>query len=275
MDKVIVSDSCICRNEEFDKYVDQKIVAFSLEIDGKEYIDDDNMDVKGFLRDMKNSQNVPKSAAPSPKAFMDAVGEASEAFIVTITGKLSGTYQNAMLAKEMLAEENKKVHVVDSMSAMSGESLIAYKLRQWINENLKFDDIVRKIEEFRDKMSTYIVLEDLDNLVKNGRMSKLVGRIAKALRISPVLKAEDGIIEIYKKTRGIRKSLNQIVDTTKEMANYAFSDICMVAHVNDEERAREVSDMIKERCQFKEVIILESHGLGSLYGNQGGIVISF
>lgn len=271
----IISDSSIGLNSNLMESLSLNRIPFFLELDGEQYLDDDNFDTYRFVEKMVKSDNIPKSAAPSPKLFMEALREDEENFIVTISSKLSASYQNALIGVEMAKDRIKNSYVVDSKSAVTGLTLIGIKLREYEGRGFSFEEKKEHIEEYIENMETIFVLEDFTNLIKNGRARKLAGAIFKALKITPIARGDNGSIELLSKARGMKKASDKIIDSIKKSTAEKKKDVCVIAHVLNEEIAEYIKGRLEELKLFTRIEIVEPSGLGALYANKGGIVVSF
>mgnify|MGYP002472625546 CR=1 FL=1 len=274
----IIGDSCMDLSEELKKENNFQIVPLCLDIDGYLITDDDTFDQKDFLKRMAASPNCPKSSCPSPDAYMKAFdGPEDHVYVVTLSSKLSGSYDSAMLAKRLYLEDNadKKIEIIDSKSASVGQTLIALKAKQLEEEGKSFEEVVRETSEFRDNLSTKFVLESLETLRKNGRLSNLKAVIASALNIKPVMRGMDGTIEKIDQARGINKTLVLMADLIKKDATNFANRTLAIAHCNNYERAVFVKDEILKRVPFKDYFICDTAGISSLYANDGGIIVSY
>ncbi|WP_455715273.1 DegV family protein [Anaerosporobacter sp.] len=275
----IVGDSCTDLNEEIKKDNHFQIVPLCIDIDGYLITDDNTFDQKDFLKRMADSPNCPKSSCPSPDAYMKAFdGPEDHVYVVTLSSKLSGSYDSAMLAKRLYLEENpdKKIEVFDSRSASVAQTLIALKVKQLEDEGKSFEEVVRETNEFRDNLKTKFVLESLETLRKNGRLSNIKAIIASALNIKPVMRGtEEGTIEKIDQARGINKTLLLMADLIKKDATNFANRTLAIAHCNNYERAVFVKDEIMKRVPFKDFFICDTAGISSLYANEGGIIVCY
>lgn len=275
----IIGDSCTDLNVELKKDNHFQIVPLCIDIDGYLITDDETFDQKDFLKRMAESPNCPKSSCPSPDAYMKAFdGPEDHVYVVTLSSKLSGSYDSAMLAKRLYHEENpdKKIEVFDSRSASVGQTLIALKARQLEEEGKSFEEVVRETNEFRDNMKTKFVLESLETLRKNGRLSNIKAIIASALNIKPVMRGtEEGSIEKIDQARGINKTLLLMAELIKKDATNISNRTLAIAHCNNYERAVFVKDEIMKRVPFKDFFICDTAGISSLYANDGGIIVCY
>ena len=280
----IVVDSCSDLTKELKEEGHFRSVPLTLQVGGKSFIDDDTFQQKEFIRLVKESPDCAKTACPSPEAFFRAYDEndAEMVFVITLSQQLSGTYNSAVLGKKMYEEEypgKKKIHVVDSESACCGETVIGFKIQELAEAGLPFEEIVERAEAFRDEMKTYFVLEDLDTLRKNGRLSLVSGLIASVLSICPVMSDNgDGEIRMLAKVRGILPALSRLTSTVMDMTRSAArqSIRLVISNCNCPERAQTLrNDLLNDCPALKEIVMLSTGALSSTYANNGGIIIAF
>lgn len=272
----IVSDSSLDFNDKLEQEIPVEKIPFKLYIDEEEIVDDENLNVIEFIRKMKASPKLPRTACPSPNDFKETFEGEEDVFAITISSKLSGTYNSAVLAKNMLLEEvKKKIHVFDSKSASVGQTLISMKLKELMDQDFSFDAIVEEVEKYIADMKTFFISENLDNLIKNGRIPTWKGKLAMALKIRPIMKAVDGDIEVHEKVRGSNKAFEKLAQTVCEMAQDSAHKVLAISHVNNPERAKSLKARIQEICDFKEIVIVPTHGLTSLYCDDQGIILAF
>lgn len=253
-------------------------VPFKLYIDEVEMVDDDQMNVIEFIDKMVKSSGLPRSACPSPADFQAHFDGEDECYIVTISSRLSGTHNSAMLAKAMYQEEHpeKFIHVFDSKSASVGETLIALKIHELSKKSVKAMELVEQVNEYISSMKTFFVSESLDNLMKNGRISKFKGTLATALKIKPIMGADsEGEIQLVDKARGSAKAFQRMAELIAENAKNAENRILAISHVNNPERANWLKEEMAKRCNFKQIIVVQTGGLSSLYCDNQGIIVSF
>lgn len=276
MDYVIVLDSCGERTEEMKK--DERIIPapLTMQLDDYMFTDDDTFDQADFLRKAAASPNCPKSACPSPDYYRAAFEKAGDrAYAVTLSAELSGSYNSAMLAKDLLSEENPqiRVHVFNSRSASVGETLIARKITECEQAGMTFEQVVEMVEAYIDGQNTYFVLENLETLRKNGRLSNIKAFVASALKIKPVMGATpEGTIIQLDQARGINKALVKMVGYIAEQVEKPEEKVLAIAHCNCRERGEMVRDAILEKIRVKDVILVDTAGISTMYANDGGII---
>ena len=237
----IVVDSCCELPEELRD--DERFERVPLEIEvGDDYriLDDENFNQKDFLRRVAECPKCPKSSCPSPESYMNAYRtEAERVYVVTLTSKLSGSYNSAVLGKNLYEEQygDKNILVVDSRSASCGETQIALKLMELEEQGLTFAEITKKIRHFRNEMHTYFVLDNLETLRKNGRLTGIKAVVASTL-----------------------------TDADKKRI--------IISHCNAPDRALLVEQMIKLKTGCNNIMMQDMAGISSMYANDGGVIVA-
>lgn len=276
MEYRIVADSSCDLNEELKEKLNIGLVPLKINIGEKHFVDDESLDVKELLFDMKNSLEPLRTSCPSPMDFIKEYEKADNIFVVTLSSQLSNTYNNAILAKKMVLESKEKfIHVFDSLSASIGETLVSMKIAELIEAKCNNSDIVEKVEDYIKKMKTYFILESLNNLVKAGRINKVKAKIASILSITPIMGSdENGDIKLVQKVRGRKKAFSRLVEIIGEEVLNQEEKILGIAHCNAPEKAKSLKEKIQKKYNFKDVIIVETGGLSTAYADDGGIIIS-
>lgn len=274
----IIGDSCTDLTTEMKTENNIKIASLSMQVDDVTIIDDASFDQKRFLELIDKSPNCPKSSCPSPEAYMELYSGEDDVYVVTLSSNLSGSNNSALLAKQLYLEEhpNKNIAVIDSRSASVAQTLIARKLQELLKAGKSFHEIVTLIENFRDDMHTKFVLENLDTLRKNGRLSGLQAIIASALNIKPIMGAtKEGTITKLDQARGINKALLKMAEFIDKDVIHPEERTLGIAHCNAYERALYIKDEILKRVPFKDTIIVNTGGISTMYANDGGVIISY
>ena len=278
MDTRIVMDSCIdFNNEVFDNERIMERIPFKIIIDNEEIIDLD-ANQSELIAKMKNSKNKIATACPSPHEFLEAFRKCKNNFVVTISEKLSGSHNSAMLAKEMLKEESPEsfVHVFDCKTATAGASLVVLKLKQLIENKINTDQIIEEINTYIDEMKTLLLAERLDNLAKNGRISSQKAFIGKLLQVVPIMCSNgNGELILKEQVRGRKKALNRLLDIIGEEGTDIKSKVLGITHVNCIEKAEGLKAEIANRYDFKDIVIFDAGGLSTIYADDGGIVFCY
>lgn len=274
----IVGDSCLDCNEELKNKID--IVPLILEVGDLRVIDDDSFDQLAFIKAVSESAECPRSACPSPNAFMKAYeGPEERIYCVTLSKHLSGSYNSAVVGRDLYYEEHeedgKQIAVFSSDSACCGESIIAKKIMELEEKGLSFEEICSQVSDFIYNMSTYFVLETLDTLKKNGRLTGLAALLATALNIKPLMAGDHGVIVKLDQARGMNKALKKLIDKVISTVENPEQKVLGISHCNCPDRAAYVREEISKKVPFKEIYVTNTAGVGTLYANDGGIVVCF
>ncbi len=254
-------------------------VALELDIDGYHIRDDETFNQLDFLRRVKESIHGPKSACPSPESYMNAFeGEAEHVYVVTLSKRLSGSYNSAVLAADLYREEhgdNKQIYVFNSRSASIGETLIGLKVQEYEEAGCTFEEVVRKTEEYIGGMNTFFVLETLETLRKAGRLSNIKAFVANTLNIKPVMAStKEGTIQQLGQARGMKKALSKMVEDMLAKTKDCENKILAISHCNCPDRAEFVKKTIEKFAHFKKIVIVNTAGVSSMYANDGGVIIA-
>ncbi len=275
----IVIDSCGDLTEDIKQDGHFMSVPLELEVNGVRILDDAGFNQLDFLRRVKESPVGPKSSCPSPEQYMKSYeGEAEHVYVVTLSEKLSGSYNSAVLGMNLYREEHedgKKIYVFNSRSASVGETLIGLKIQEYEKQGISFEEIVQKIEQYIDSMNTYFVLETLETLRKNGRLTNLKAFIANTLNIKPVMgSTNEGTICQLDQARGMNRALEKMVQSVIARTKDCENRVLAIAHCNCPERAKTVRERIEQLASFRKIIVVDTAGVSSMYANDGGVIIA-
>lgn len=253
-------------------------VSLELFVDDYHVVDDESFDQKEFLQKVKESPNCPKSACPSPESYEEAYDcEAEHVYAVTLSAQLSGSYNSAELGRKLYLEEKgeKQIHVFDSKSASVGETLIAMKIQEYEEAGCSFEEVVAKVDAYIAEQNTYFVLETLETLRKNGRLSNIKAFVASALNIKPVMgSTPEGTICQLSQSRGMSKALDKMIATMMARVKNPEQKVLAISHCNCPKRAQDVMEKVKSLGTFKDVLVIDTAGISSLYACDGGVIMA-
>ncbi len=275
MERKVIVDSCVDTNNDIKDYFDT--VPLSILIDGEEIIDDD-LDQGFLIKKLADAKDSIKTSCPSPEKYLDRMKDYKESFVVTLSSKLSGSYNSAVLASNLLLEKgaDKFTHVFNSKSASSGETLVALKIKELIDNNFNKEEIIKETNAYIEKMQTLFVLESYEVLKKTGRLSNIKAGLLNILNIAPIMgSTEEGSIQVVKKVRGKKKALKKLVDIIGEYDVDYQNTVLGISHCNAEEKAAMLREDIEKKYNFKDIKIFETRGISTVYASDGGIVLSF
>jgi DegV family protein with EDD domain len=273
----IIGDSCLDLTSEMKRDSRFQIVPLTLQVDDWMVVDDEHFNQLEFIDRVKKSPNCPKSACPSPEAFKKACEcEEDDVFVITLSSHLSGSYNSARLGRELYVEEHgeKNILVIDSESASAGETQLASAIISMYEQGMDFAQVSEAILRMRDEQRTYFVIDSLEPLRKNGRLTGLQAFFATALNIKPVMGAEHGVIVKLDQARGLNKAFARMSEIGIRCAGETEKMRVTIAHCNCLERAKQVKAELEKRAKFLEIVITETAGVATLYAGDGGIVMA-
>ena len=242
----------------------------------KEYVDNKELNVTEMINDLKNYSGKSSTSCPSVSDWLTTFSDAIHIFCVTITSNLSGSYNSAVIAKQEYETQypDRKVFVIDSLSAGPELKLIVEKLEELILEGKTYEEICEAITEYQKHTKLLFMLESLTNLANNGRVSKATAKIAGILGIRLVGKASDhGTLEPFEKTRGEKKGLNSILQNLKDLG-YKGGKI-RISHCLNKPLAELLSSILKSEFGTTDIEIYPAAALCSFYAEKGGLLIGF
>ncbi len=255
-------------------------VPLVLDVDGEQITDDETFNQLEFLDKVAKSPVGPKSACPSPERYMQAFDkDAERIYLITLSGELSGSYNSAVLAKEIYEEEHedegKQIYVFNSRSASIGETLVGLKIKELEEEGMSFEDIVENVEKYIDSMHTFFVLETLETFRKTGRLSGAKAMVVNTLNIKPVMGSTDeGGITQVSQGRGMKKALMSMINNMIDKTADTETKTLAISHCNCPERAEFVKKHIEAVAKFKDIVIVNMAGVSSMYANDGGVILA-
>ena len=275
--KIVVDTACDFREipNKADNVTYER-VPFTLQIEGKDYVDTLDLDIDEMMRAMYASSEPARSACPSPEAFLSAYRGSENVIVLTLTGGLSGSYNSAVAAEKMLKEENENIniHIINTLSAGGQIDLLLLKINELIKEGLTFDEVVAKITEYQKNTKLIFTLEKVDNLVKNGRLSKLAAAVVGLLNMRMVGEAsKEGTLHLLHKVRGEKKAVAAVVD---EMIKAGYKGgRAVITHRNNENICKKIEEKLSEKFSNIEFISVPTSGICSFYGEEGGILLGY
>jgi len=275
----IVADSSIDLfklEQEFDN-INFITVPFTMTVGDKQFVDDESMDIPALMAAMKESKTASSSACPAVGAWLEHFEKDGNVIAITITSNLSGSYSSACAAKDIVAEKypEKNIHVIDSLSVGPEMNLVIREVCRLISEGRSFEEVVKGAADYAQTTRCSFALLSFDNLVKNGRMSKLKGFVANTLGLCGVgIASEIGTIEIKGIGRGRKKALKIVIDDMEERCVNGVSHV-VIDHCLNEKFTEEVRSAVLEKWPEAEIRSLPCRGLCSYYAEMGGLIIGF
>lgn len=279
----IVVDSCCDLTDEMKNWNDFAVVPLTLEIEDYRILDDENFDQDDFIARMRANGGMAKSACPAPDAFKEAYeGDYDEVYVLTITDKLSGTYNCAVQGKMLYEEEHndgKKIYVFNSLATAGLETIVANLIRKLADEGMPFDELTSYVDDYIiNHTGLLFCLESFDALRKNGRLFALAASVFEKIRVKLICKrTQEGNIALagqeLTSNRALTKLAGMVADNVKDCD--LTGKTIFVTYVCCEEKAKFVAEKLALKTEYKDIRLLKASGLNSLYASDGGILVSY
>ena len=250
-------------------------VPFIMDIEGREYVDSPDLDVPAMVDAMEAAKSS-HSACPSPDAWQSAFQQAEKTLALTISSRLSGSFNSALVGKSMAQEEDpgKEIEVVDSLSTGPKLVMQAQLALKMIQSHASLAEVTEACRNLAARGRTIFTLNSFHNLVQNGRVGRLTGFLASKLGVRVIgVGSPEGEIQMKEVVRGEMRTMRKIVKDMEE--NGYAGDEMVISHCMNESAARSLIAMIQEKWQNAKVLLLPTRGLDSYYAERGGLIICY
>ncbi|VIF65424.1 DegV family protein [Clostridioides difficile] len=274
--KLIVDSACDLPDDIIEKY-HIEVVGLNVSFGEESYISGKEIDNKTFYRKMSESKELPKTSCPSPDKFLEAYHCQEESvLVINISSGLSGTYNSALLAKDMFEKEgnNKKIEVIDSLSGSIGIGQLVLKAAILIKEGKEIEEIVSIINKYKDNPPFFGTLETLENAIKGGRINPIAGKIINTLNFKAIIQVADGIVTPIDKARGEVNSLKKLITLVESKIKDKEEKVLFIGHANCPEKAQKVREVMEKDVKYKDVVICEVGSVMGTYTSKGAILIT-
>ena len=272
--KIITDGSCDLSHEVLNKF-NINVVPLGVSFGEEHYTAGVDIDNKEFYAKMKESKELPKTFCPSPENFCKEYQcEEDKIIVIALSSKLSGTYNSAVLARDLYLSEHKEkdIRVIDSMTGSIGAGLLLIRAAKMISDWKDIDEIVEAIENLKEKISFYGTLETLENAVKGGRINPLAGKIIGALNFKAIVQIKDGVVKPIDKARGESNSIKKVANYITSSIEDTKDKILCLMHANCPEKAHKLLSIIEKTHKFDEVYISEVGPVMGTYTSEGAVL---
>lgn len=275
--KIIADSGCNFRNlPQLATDTEFVSIPLTVQVGDKVFEDTSSLNIDQMMSTMYASSSATSSACPSPQAYQAAYEGAENIIVVTLTGALSGSFNSARVGRDMHLENHPEVniHLIDSLSAGGEMDLLVEKINDLIGTGKNFTEVVEDITAYQQKSRLLFVLEKVDNLVKNGRLSKLIGAVVGLLNIRMVGEAsQEGTLELLQKARGHKKAVKASWEELLK-AGYQGGRI-IISHRNNHKFCQQFSELVKENFPQAGIEFIATSGLCSFYAEEGGVLMGY
>lgn len=274
---VVTDSSCdLIPSDYRSDAIELSSVPFEISVGVRGYTDDEQLDIEEMLRDMEQEKTASYTSCPAPGAWLEQFEKADRTIAITISSQLSGSMNSALTARDLAleADPDKKIAVLDSRSTGPELVLCVREIERLVREGIGFDEAVDRANAFLDKTKVIFALSSFDNLIKNGRMHKMAGFLAKALGMWGIGSASDeGRIVVEGKTRGPKRTVRALIECMRERG-FSGGNVA-ISHCDNHAVAHALKDGILNAWADSQIEILPTRGLCSYYAERGGLIVGF
>lgn len=275
MSYVLASDATFDLPMEFITKYNIAVVPMAFNLNGEEivhYPDERNMTTEDFYKALKSGKMSSTSQinpANYVEFFTPYLENGEDILYVAFTSGMSGTYQSALIARDMLLEDfpERKIEVIDSLCASAGQGYLLYLVGKRYAEGMSFSDLTKWTIEIRNRVAHWFTVEDLFHLNRGGRLSTAEAIMGTALKIKPIISVDDeGKLYVENKVRGNKKAQEYMISKINEMRDESEPRI-FIAHGDAEERALEFKEKILEKTNVTDITLTK---IGPIIGTHTG-----
>ena len=269
MIKIMADSTCDLTDEMLELY-DISLAPLTITINDKTYKDRVDIEPDYFYSILNTLKKFPTTAMPSPeeytKIFHDAIQSGhKEILCISMSSGTSGSYQSAVIAKDMFLEDNPdttaKIHIVDSKCMSHGSGWLVLKSAQMRENGASFDEIVAFNEKYKTKVKHFLSVDDLNHLIRSGRLSNASAFIGKVLMLKPIMSMKQGKGAIVAKERGRKKVLKHYVNEFITRNDEALTDFVIIGYTNDIQVAEDLKEKLLQETNFTGDIHLMQMGV--------------
>lgn len=252
----IFTDSCSDLNQELIDRYQIHVIPLHVLLGDQDYQDGVSVGLTDLFKYVDQTETLPKTAAPSILEFETGFRSVDgEIICITISSKLSATYQNAILAAEQLPE--RRIRVIDSANLSSGIGLLVIRAAELRDQGASFDDIVKELTTAVSRVHTSFIIDTLEYLYMGGRCSAMQNIVGSLLKLRPVIEVRrDGTLGIKEKIRGSRiKGLNSMLDDFRGNLPVIVPQHVFITHTGCDEDAQFLKEELLKYASIEEVHI--------------------
>lgn len=274
--KLITDSACDLPDDIVEK-LNINIVPLNVSFGEEIYVSGIDIDNETFYKKMAENKDLPKTSCPSPERFIESFRcEEESVLVLCLSSKLSGTYNSAILAKDILEKEgyNKKIEIIDTMSGSVGQGHLVYEAAHLIKEGKSIDEVVEKIENLKEEAIFYGTLETLENAIKGGRINPLAGKLINALNLKAIIHITEGAVKPIDKARGEGNSLKKVIQIIRDKVINEEEKTLFIGYGNCKEKGLKVKEMVQKEFKFNNIVLCEIGSVMGTYAAKGAILIS-
>ena len=273
----LITDSTCDLNPVLLTELDIQFAPLKVLFNDKEYVDKIDLTNPEFYSLMKQSKELPTTSQVNPGEFYDLfakeVEAGNEVIGIFLSSELSGTYNSAVIAKEMVGSDN--IHLIDSRTVSFALGFMIVRIKALIDSGADINTVIAFAKDMIANNQLYGMLDTLENLKKGGRLSSGTAMIGKVLNLKPIIEVKEGLVNVAEKARGSRKGLSWMIDQVE--AAYPGGKIAeiAIAHANNEEKLKEFKLLLLEKFEISKIYEIEIGSVVGTHAGEGAIGVTF
>lgn len=282
--KIMADSTCDLSQEIIEQY-NISIVPLVVNIDGQEYRDRLDIQTDEFYNKLETYKNSPTTSMPSPNAYITSIIEAeaqgfNEVLCICMSSGTSGSYQAAVLAKDLFQttypESKTHFEVIDSVSMSHGSGWLIMKCAMLLEKGYSFEELIQYSEAVKYRIKHFLSVDDLENLIRSGRITGAGAIIGKALNIKPIMSMKNTKGTVVAKKRGHKQVLNYYIEEFVKRVDYEQTDFVIIGYTSDIHRAENLKIKLHNEADFKGDIYIMQMGVAvGTHVGLGGLSMFF
>ncbi|MEG0276065.1 MAG: DegV family protein [Coprobacillus sp.] len=259
------------------KELDISIVPLKVIIDKKTYNDRVDLQPEQFYQLLQETDTLPTTSQPSPQEFLtfyeEAKAKGDSVVVMTLSSHISGTYQSAMIAKDLSEYDN--IYVIDSLNATQGLRLLVEKAIQLRNDGKTASEMFDILDIYKHRICIFALVDTLEYFYKGGRLSKASAIAGTMLKLKPIVGLKEGNLELISKARGTQKATLKIIDIVKETGEIDLNEPVCIGYTGDNVGIDKFENTLREALGFNDVLYGFVGPVIGTHAGPGGRVIAF
>ncbi len=282
--KLMADSTCDLSPSVLNKY-NIGLAPLIITIDGNEYRDRFDISNDEFYENLNSYKSHPTTSMPSPESYIACIQEAveqgcNEILCICMSSGTSGSYQGALLAKKLYYEQNPqsdvRFEVIDSVSMSHGSGWLIMKCAMLLEQGYNFEELIQYCETVKYRIKHFLSVDDLDNLIRSGRLSNSGGLIGKVLSIKPIMSMKNTKGAVVAKKRGMRQVYNYYIQEFIRNVDYEQTNFVIVGYTSDISRAETLKGMFHTETDFRgEIYIMQMGVAVGTHVGLGGLSLFF
>lgn len=265
----IITDSTSDIDLKYAQELNVEVVPLKVIIDGKEYKDRIDLQPEEFYDLLVNSQTLPSTSQPSPQDFVDlyetAKNNNDSVIVITLSSVISGTYQSANLANDLVDYDD--IYVIDSLGTTQMQRLLVLKAVALRNEGMNAQDLYTFLEAYKHRIRLFAFVDTLEYLYKGGRLSRTAATAGTLLKFKPIIGFDKGKLDVFAKARGTQKATAKIIDLIQQDGEIDLDEPICIGYTGSSDGLDKFENTLRETLHFGETL----HGIvGPVIGTHAG-----